>query len=48
MSRYRFDPADVRDAPEAWRPLDRAVAAWVRCHGGSELLARLAGWASCA
>ncbi|WP_426690454.1 exodeoxyribonuclease V subunit alpha [Rhodanobacter ginsengiterrae] len=32
--------------PEAWRMLDATVARWVLAHGGSPLLARLAGWAS--
>jgi exodeoxyribonuclease V alpha subunit len=32
--------------PEAWSALDRALAAWVRAHGGSPLLAQIAGWAS--
>lgn len=36
------------DSPAAWRPLDRAVARWVRAHGGSSLLAYVAGWASLA
>ncbi len=37
--------ADKITAPP-WRPLDRAVARWVMCHGGSALLAEVAGWAS--
>lgn len=37
--------ADKIAAPQ-WRPLDRAVARWVMCHGGSALLAEVAGWAS--
>ncbi|WEN15812.1 exodeoxyribonuclease V subunit alpha [Rhodanobacter sp. AS-Z3] len=32
--------------PEAWRMLDATVARWVLAHGGSPLLAQLAGWAS--
>ena len=32
--------------PEAWRMLDATVARWVLAHGGSSLLAQLAGWAS--
>ncbi len=36
------------DLPEAWRALDRAVARWVSIHGGSPLLAHVAGWASLA
>ncbi|MFY8207216.1 MAG: exodeoxyribonuclease V subunit alpha [Arenimonas sp.] len=31
---------------EAWRALDAAVARWVLAHGGSRLLAEVAGWAS--
>ena len=31
---------------EAWRALDAAVARWVLSHGGSRLLAEVAGWAS--
>ena len=31
---------------EAWRTLDAAVARWVLSHGGSRLLAEVAGWAS--
>lgn len=33
-------------APESWRMLDQTVARWVSTHGGSPLLATLAGWAS--
>ena len=32
--------------PDAWRMLDATVARWVLAHGGSPLLARIAGWAS--
>ncbi len=32
--------------PESWRLLDHTVARWVTTHGGSPLLAILAGWAS--
>ncbi|MEO7067788.1 MAG: exodeoxyribonuclease V subunit alpha [Rhodanobacter sp.] len=32
--------------PESWRMLDQTVARWVRVHGGSPLLAQVAGWAS--
>jgi exodeoxyribonuclease V alpha subunit len=44
-ARYTFDS---RPAPEStpWRPLDSALAQWVRAHGGSGLLARVAAWAS--
>ena len=31
---------------EPWRALDAAVARWVLAHGGSALLAEVAGWAS--
>lgn len=31
---------------EIWRPLDHSVARWVMSHGGSALLAEVAGWAS--
>lgn len=31
---------------EPWRALDAAVARWVLSHGGSRLLAEVAGWAS--
>jgi exodeoxyribonuclease V alpha subunit len=31
---------------EPWRALDAAVARWVLAHGGSRLLAEIAGWAS--
>ena len=46
---YHFRPLAVdADTPEPWRALDRAVARWVVIHGGSPLLARVAGWASLA
>lgn len=32
--------------PESWRMLDATVARWVLAHGGSPLLAQLAGWTS--
>lgn len=44
---FRLLPVDA-DTPEPWRALDRAVARWVVIHGGSPLLARVAGWASLA
>ena len=44
---FRSLPIDAV-APEAWRALDRAVARWVVIHGGSRLLALVAGWASLA
>ena len=44
---YHFRPLPREVAtPERWRALDRAVARWVLIHGGSPLLAELAGWAS--
>jgi exodeoxyribonuclease V alpha subunit len=44
-------PFNFRSLPnlpraEAWRALDAAVARWVLSHGGSHLLAEVAGWAS--
>ncbi len=53
MSGYAFAHAGFShtgdaSAPEAWRPLDRALAQWVRAHGGSAQLASVAGWASLA
>ncbi len=48
MSLYRFLRDGEADLPEVWRPLDRALSHWVRVHGGSELLADVAGWASLA
>ncbi|HET6631681.1 MAG TPA: exodeoxyribonuclease V subunit alpha [Rhodanobacteraceae bacterium] len=46
---YHFRPLPgAQPWPEDWRALDRAVARWVRIHGGSPLLARVAGWASLA
>ncbi|MEO7199391.1 MAG: hypothetical protein ABIY56_04150, partial [Dokdonella sp.] len=48
-SGYHFRPLSIdATAPEAWRALDRAVARWVVIHGGSPLLALVAGWASLA
>jgi len=47
-ARYTFAPRDDIRFDEAWRPLDRAVACWVRAHGGSVELATLAAWASLA
>ncbi len=46
---YHFRPLAIdASAPDAWRALDRAVARWVVIHGGSPLLAQVAGWASLA
>lgn len=46
MSGYRFLRRDAADAAEVWRPLDHALAHWVRIHGGSAELAAVAAWAS--
>ncbi len=46
MTKYTFAQFDGWRWPESWSALDRALAAWVRTHGGSPLLARVAGWAS--
>jgi len=46
VSLYRFLRDGEGDLPEVWRPLDRALSHWVRVHGGSDLLADVAGWAS--
>ncbi len=46
MSLYRFLRDSEADLPEVWRLLDRALSHWVRVHGGSALLAEVAGWAS--
>jgi exodeoxyribonuclease V alpha subunit len=46
MSAYTFQRDPSESAVEAWRPLDRALHRWVRAHGGSDLLARIAEWAS--
>ncbi|MEO8742808.1 MAG: exodeoxyribonuclease V subunit alpha [Lysobacteraceae bacterium] len=48
MSAYKFQRNAAEQSVEAWRPLDRALHRWVRAHGGSELLAAVAAWASCA
>lgn len=45
MSAYTFLRDDA-ETPTLWRPLDRALAQWVRAHGGSALLAHVAGWTS--
>ncbi|MEO5829503.1 MAG: exodeoxyribonuclease V subunit alpha [Rhodanobacter sp.] len=47
VSSYHFRRiAGESPPPEAWRMLDATVARWVLAHGGSPLLAQLAGWAS--
>lgn len=46
MTKYTFAQFGAPRWPETWSALDRAVATWVRTHGGSPLLAQLAGWAS--
>ncbi len=44
---YDFRRSPTESAPpEPWRMVDLTVARWVTLHGGSPLLARLAGWAS--
>ncbi|MGA9423347.1 MAG: AAA family ATPase, partial [Rhodanobacteraceae bacterium] len=48
MSAYSFDGWESTTETEAWRALDRALARWVRAHGGSETLARIAAWTSLA
>jgi exodeoxyribonuclease V alpha subunit len=48
VSGYRFERIELERDDAPWRPLDRAVARWVRLHGGSEALARIAAWASLA
>ncbi|TDR47731.1 DNA helicase/exodeoxyribonuclease V alpha subunit [Tahibacter aquaticus] len=48
MSSYRFRRDLDDSAAEVWRPLDRALAHWVRAHGGSAELAAVAAWASLA
>lgn len=47
MSSYRFLRRDAGDsAADVWRPLDHALAHWVRIHGGSAELAAVAAWTS--
>lgn len=47
MNTYHFRRiTSLAPPPEAWRLLDATVARWVLAHGGSPLLAQLAGWAS--
>jgi len=46
MSAYSFRRAAGELAIEAWRPLDRALYRWVIDHGGGDLLAATAAWAS--
>jgi exodeoxyribonuclease V alpha subunit len=48
MSAYTFTRAADESIQEAWRPLDRALAHWVRAHGGSPGLAAVAAWTSLA
>lgn len=43
---YSFIREAATDSAEAWRPLDHALAHWVRSHGGSAQLAAVAAWAS--
>lgn len=49
MAGYHFHPLPIdADPPEVWRAIDRAVARWIGIHGGSPLLAKVAGWVSLA
>lgn len=48
MSTFSFLRAADEASPDAWRPLDHALAHWVRTHGGSAELAAIAAWASLA
>ncbi|GAA0718660.1 exodeoxyribonuclease V subunit alpha [Dokdonella soli] len=48
MSGYSFTRTHSELTEGAWRPLDRALAHWVRAHGGSVTLASVAAWASLA
>ncbi len=48
MTTYSFTRAADEIGADAWRPLDRALAHWVRVHGGSATLAAVAAWASLA
>lgn len=44
---FHFGPLEAEALwPDAWRPLERAVARWVLTHGGCRALALAAGWAS--
>ena len=45
-AKYSFLARSEIRHDDAWRPLDRAVANWVRAHGGCMELAALAAWAS--
>jgi len=45
-SMYTFASRSDMRFEDAWRPLDRAVACWVRAHAGSPTLAALGAWAS--
>ncbi len=48
MSVYSFEQDAELASTGAWRPLDCALAHWVRAHGGSAQLATVAAWASLA
>ncbi len=48
MSVYSFERRESESANNVWRPIDRALLRWVLAHGGSELLATAAAWASLA
>lgn len=45
-SLFNFRPQPGVPFDEVWRPLDHSVVRWVMSHGGSALLAEVAGWAS--
>ena len=45
-TQFNFRPQTGVPTAEIWRALDHSVARWVIAHGGSPLLAEVAGWAS--
>jgi exodeoxyribonuclease V alpha subunit len=45
-TRFNFRRQAGVPSAEVWRPLDHTIARWVIAHGGSPLLAEVAGWAS--
>lgn len=46
MSAFRFQRTAVESIEAPWRALDRALSRWVLAHGGDDLLATVAAWAS--
>jgi exodeoxyribonuclease V alpha subunit len=46
MSGFGFRRAEIESLETPWRAVDRALARWVLAHGGDELLAGVAAWAS--